>query len=304
MYVHSTLKMGDYGRSHCRTYGCLNRYYPSAIASHIYVHTLFKEHFANLICDSSWCEHRVAAWKGAIGHCGCWPEWRKHGSRELDSQTRSLQQIWKCSRERFEMYTVITTMNTPSRFGLHISWWSLMRDANTKAFQQFKLTHQLWSSWGIEGLLSGNVSSRCCLKWHVLVGTCMVKKNNILVMRDQEPATISRSPWRLHGNLVEKDILAGWWVQQFVIFTSIWGRFPFPLIFFNWVLRNWWVVRRCKKAIMVDWLPTYSYALTPWSEPSLGSDRLMHCSMVLSAETSVRHRKWRSISIQSLENSL
>lgn len=51
-------------------------------------------------------------------------------------------------------------------------------------------------------------------------------------------------------------------------------------------------MRRCKKVIIVDWLHTY--VLTR-SEPSLGSDRLMHCSMVLSAETSVRRRKRRSI---------
>ncbi len=40
----------------------------------------------------------------------------------------------------------------------------------------------------------------------------------------------------------------------------------------------------CKKAIMIDWLHTY--VLTLWSESSQGSGRLMHCSMLLSAETS------------------
>ena len=29
--------------------------------------------------------------------------------------------------------------------------------------------------------------------------------------------------------------LSGWWFQIFFIFTHIWGRFPFWLIFFNWV---------------------------------------------------------------------
>ena len=56
MYAHSTLKMGDDRRSHCRIYGCLNRYYPSASCTyrHIFMSTpFFKEHFANLICDSS-----------------------------------------------------------------------------------------------------------------------------------------------------------------------------------------------------------------------------------------------------------
>ena len=29
--------------------------------------------------------------------------------------------------------------------------------------------------------------------------------------------------------------ISGWWFQKFFIFTPIWGRFPFWLIFFKWV---------------------------------------------------------------------
>ena len=31
------------------------------------------------------------------------------------------------------------------------------------------------------------------------------------------------------------DRWSGWWFQRFFIFTPIWGRFPFWLIFFRWV---------------------------------------------------------------------
>ena len=31
------------------------------------------------------------------------------------------------------------------------------------------------------------------------------------------------------------QIFSGWWFQIFFIFTPIWGRFPFWLIFFKWV---------------------------------------------------------------------
>ena len=34
---------------------------------------------------------------------------------------------------------------------------------------------------------------------------------------------------------VKLNIIAGWWFQIFFIFTPIWGRFPFKLIFFKWV---------------------------------------------------------------------
>ena len=37
MYAHSTLKMGDDGRSPCRIYGCLNRYYPSASCTYRHI---------------------------------------------------------------------------------------------------------------------------------------------------------------------------------------------------------------------------------------------------------------------------
>ena len=33
----------------------------------------------------------------------------------------------------------------------------------------------------------------------------------------------------------DKQNSAGWWFQTFFIFTPIWGRFPFWLIFFKWV---------------------------------------------------------------------
>ena len=31
------------------------------------------------------------------------------------------------------------------------------------------------------------------------------------------------------------EMTTRWWFQRFFIFTSIWGRFPFSLIFFTWV---------------------------------------------------------------------
>ena len=37
---------------------------------------------------------------------------------------------------------------------------------------------------------------------------------------------------KLFGRLI---ITTRWWFQIFVIFTPIWGRFPFWLIFFKWV---------------------------------------------------------------------
>ena len=37
------------------------------------------------------------------------------------------------------------------------------------------------------------------------------------------------------GGTSTTELLSGWWFQIFVIFSPIWGRFPFWLIFFRWV---------------------------------------------------------------------
>ena len=45
-------------------------------------------------------------------------------------------------------------------------------------------------------------------------------------------------PWtwlELNWDEVKIPWLLGWWFQIFFIFTPIWGRFPFWLIFFKWV---------------------------------------------------------------------
>ena len=44
-------------------------------------------------------------------------------------------------------------------------------------------------------------------------------------------------PWTACYKLLPSNKLCkpGWWFQIFFIFTPIWGRFPFWLIFFRWV---------------------------------------------------------------------
>ena len=47
--------------------------------------------------------------------------------------------------------------------------------------------------------------------------------------------------------------IAGWWFQFFkIIFSPIWGRFPFSLIFFNWVETTNQIVAASCRAFRIE----------------------------------------------------
>ena len=59
-----------------------------------------------------------------------------------------------------------------------------------------------------------------------------------------------------NGMMIPNQKNTGWWFQTFFYFTSIWGRFPFWLLFFK---RGWFNHQPDKK-----WLEITKLALTKW----------------------------------------
>ena len=81
---------------------------------------------------------------------------------------------------------------------------------------------------------------------------CEIFWRNLMVFRrsgggntTREPTwpKFSADPFRGQGDFCFiQRFFYRWWFQIFFIFTPIWGRFPFLLIFFKWVETTKWVV--------------------------------------------------------------
>ena len=72
--------------------------------------------------------------------------------------------------------------------------------------------------------------------------------------------------------------LSGWWFQIFFIFTSIWRRFPFWLIFFRWaettnqLSKNQpWIKQQWHNMTVVD----FGMRNHPWKKAPRGYHRIM-----------------------------